>query len=512
MDSIIQFWNKLWGGFEALAPGKKASVIFVFVLTVASIFLLVYLTAQTEYRVLFSNLSQEDAGNIVAKLNEEKISYKLSASGTAISVPSDKIAQLRLELAASGLPQGGGVGFEIFDTKTLGATEFEQQLNYRRALQGELARTINSLDEIQSSRVHIALPKDSLFTDQQKKATASVALRLKPGKTLRPSQIEGIVNLVASSIEGMNPEDVMVVDSRGTTLSTRHSDNKLSKLTAQQIDFQRNMEKDLAARIQTMLENVVGQGKAAVRVTAELDFRVMEKTEESYDPDAQVVRSTQKNSEVENAISAAGAVSDNPKKERIDEIINYEINKVVSKTVMPVGETKKLSIAVLVDGRYKKNENNEEVYEPLPKNEIEALEDLVKKSAGINPQRGDQVVVTNMPFRKAAMEDAETASLKENIETFSPVLKYIGVFALIGFIVLFVLRPLLKSVAESARSAPAMQEAPAGAPTGDYAAHAAEETLRQAQAQREMSDTEVARQLAKADAKQFADILRNWIK
>ena len=179
---------------------------------------------------------------------------------------------------------------------------------------------------------------------------------------------------------------------------------------------------------------------------------------------------------------------------------------------MPVGETKKLSIAVLVDGRYKKNDNNEEVYEPLPKNEIEALEDLVKKSAGIDPQRGDQVVVTNMPFRKAVMEESEPASLKENIETFSPVFKYIGIFALIGFIALFVLRPLLKNVAESARTGPALQRAPAGAPPGDYAAQAAEETLRQAQAQRQMSDTEIARQLAKADAKQFADILRNWIK
>jgi flagellar M-ring protein FliF len=166
-----------------------------------------------------------------------------------------------MEMAAAGLPQGGGVGFEIFDQKTLGATEFEQQLNYRRALQGELARTINGLEEIQSSRVHIALPKESLFTDRQKKPTASVTLRLKPGRTLRPGQIDGIVHLVASSIEGMNPEDVMVVDARGTILSARQNDGKLSKMTAQQIDFQRNMEKDLAGRIQSMLENVVGRAR-----------------------------------------------------------------------------------------------------------------------------------------------------------------------------------------------------------------------------------------------------------
>jgi len=179
---------------------------------------------------------------------------------------------------------------------------------------------------------------------------------------------------------------------------------------------------------------------------------------------------------------------------------------------MPVGETKKLSIAVLVDGRYKKNEKNEEVYEALAKNEIEALEDLVKKSAGINLQRGDQVVVTNMPFRKAGVEEAEPASLKENIETFSPVLKYIGIFALIGFIVIFVLRPLLKSVASGVRPGPVRQSAPAGVAPADYAAQAAVDALRQAEAQRRMSDTEIAKELAKADAKQFADILRNWIK
>ena len=269
---------KLWAGFDSLSPSRKIMVMAVALAAAASIGLMVYLTNQVDYKVLFSNLSAEDAGSIVAKLNEKKIPYKISSSGNAVSVPAEKVSELRLELAAAGLPQGSGVGFEIFDdNKTLGATEFEQQLNYRRALQGELARTINGLDEIQSSRVHIALPKDSLFSDQQKKPTASVTLRLKSGKTIRPAQIEGIVHLVASSIEGMNPEDVMVVDSRGTILSSSQNDSKLSKMTVQQADFQRNTEKELSGRIQSLLENVVGKGKAVVRVTAELDFRVTEK-------------------------------------------------------------------------------------------------------------------------------------------------------------------------------------------------------------------------------------------
>lgn len=514
MDSLIQSLTKFWNGFEALSSGKKISVVLVVAVALASVGLLFYLTTQVEYRVLFSNLSNEDASAIVSKLGEKKIPYQLSSSGGAISVPADKVTELRMELAAAGLPQGGGVGFEIFDNKTLGATEFEQQLNYRRALQGELSRTINGLDEIQSSRVHIALPKDSLFSDQQKKSTASVTLRLKSGKSLRPAQIDGIVHLVASSIEGMNPEDVMVVDARGTILSSRQNENKLSKLTSQQSDYQRNLEKDLASRIQTMLENVVGQGKAAVRVSAELDFRITEKMEETYDPEAQVVRSTQRNSEKENAVSPAGEVSENPKKEKLDEIINYEINKVVSKTVMPVGETKKLSIAVLVDGKYKKNEKNEEVYEALAKQEIESLEDLVRKSAGFNAQRGDQVVVTNLPFRKVAAEEAEAPSLKENIEAFSPVLKYAGIFALMAFIMLFVLRPLLQSVMSAAPVAPPVAQATMSASeaTDEYARRAAQMMGSSGVAEGVMSETELTKEMAKADAKQFADIMRNWIK
>jgi flagellar M-ring protein FliF len=510
---------KLWAGFDSLNSGRKIMVLAVALAAAASIGLMVYLTNQVDYKVLFSNLSAEDAGAIVGKLNEKKIPYKISSSGNAVSVPAEKVSELRLELAAAGLPQGSGVGFEIFDNKTLGATEFEQQLNYRRALQGELARTINGLDEIQSSRVHIALPKDSLFSEQQKRPTASVTLRLKSGKTIRPGQIEGIVHLVASSIEGMNPDDVMVVDSRGTILSASQGDtNKLSKLTASQVDFQRNTEKELSGRIQSLLENVVGKGKAVVRVNAELDFRVTEKTEESYDAESPVMRSVQRNSEKTNAVGKTGTVSENPEKEKLDEVVNYEINKVVNKTVMPVGDTKKLSIAVLVDGTYKKNEKGEEVYQPRAKSEIDSIEDLVRKAAGINAQRGDQVVVTNMPFRKVDADEAESLSLKERVETLMPIFGYIAIAGIIIFILLFIVRPLVTTIMKEA-PVPVQQlpgaQLPIGLPEGEtqteqYARQVAAET--QVSGNRELTEGEIAREMARADSKQFADILRNWIK
>lgn len=510
MDSIFQSLGKLGQGFNALTFGKKMSVLAVLFITAAGIGLMIYFTSQIEYRVLFSNLTAEDAGNIVGKLNENKIPYKISSTGTAISVPSDKVSELRLEMAAAGLPQGSGVGFEIFDSKKLGITEFEQQLNYRRALQGELARTINGLDEIQSCRVHIALPKESLFADQQKKPSASVTLKMKSGRMLRPAQVEGIVHLVASSIEGMSPEDVMVVDSKGAILSGQRNESKLSKLTSSQIDFQRNTEKELAGRIQSMLENVVGKGKAVVRVTAELDFRVMEKTEETYDAEAPVVRSVQRNTEKVAAVGKAGAGAETPEKEKLDEIVNYEINKVINKTVMPVGETKKISIAVLVDGTYKKNEKGELAYQPRTKEEIESIEELVRKSSGFNAQRGDQVVVTNMPFGKEEVEEAEKLSLKESVETFTPLLGYLIIAGAVLFILLFIIRPLIKNVMMAA-PVPVRQLTAAQVQAGILGDSRLDRELT-APPEKPLTDAEAAKEMARADAKQFADVLRNWLK
>ncbi|MCL2670054.1 MAG: flagellar M-ring protein FliF, partial [Syntrophaceae bacterium] len=217
-------FEKLLQTFKDLPVPRKLMLAGVAVIVLVSLSTFVYVTNKEEYRVLFSNLAGEDAASIVTALKDQKIPYQLSSSGDTISVPASRVSELRLEMAAAGHLHGGSVGFEIFDNRVMGATEFEQQLNFRRALQGELSRTINSLDEIQQSRVHIALPRDSLFIGQQKKATASVTVRLKQGKRLRQAQIDGIGRLVASSVEGMNPEDVTIVDSQGNVLSRNSGD------------------------------------------------------------------------------------------------------------------------------------------------------------------------------------------------------------------------------------------------------------------------------------------------
>ena len=510
-------------------PGpRKMTLALVAVMIMASIMTFVYFTNQEDYRVLFSNLTGVDAAAIVTKLKERKIPYQISPSGETISVPSAQVSELRLELAAAGLPQGGGIGFEIFDNKVFGATEFEQQMNYRRALQGELSRTINSLDEIQQSRVHIVLPKESLFIEQQKKPTASVTLKLKTGRKLKESQIDGIGHLVASSVEGLSADEVMIVDSQGNILSKKQGDSKSARLSSSQNEHQRNIEKEMANQIQTMLESVVGKGKAVVRVNAELDFRLMERTEETFDPESPVIRSSQK--QVDKAIGPAppskiGAVAGAGKtessgsgseKEKTEETVNYEINKTISKTVMPTGEIKKISIAVLVDGIYPKNDKGAATYQERPKKELDSFEDLVRKSAGFNAQRGDQVVISSMPFNRPETEEGMAAppSWQEKIAPAIPMIKYAALIIGLLFTFLFIIRPLVRNVITTAHRFEANDQRRIGSGAGVSVSLGGQPPQLALSSLDENPHDEMAlaKQLAGVDSKKFAELLRNWLK
>ncbi|MBW2600135.1 MAG: flagellar M-ring protein FliF, partial [Deltaproteobacteria bacterium] len=494
--------------------------------TLVSIGAFVLFVNQKEYRPLFSNLSTEDAGEIVVVLQEKKIPYKVSSAGNSISVPAEYVSELRLSLAASGLPKGGGVGFEIFDSTNFGVTDFVQQLNYQRALQGELSRTINGLDEIQHSRVHIVIPRKSLFVEEQAKPTASVIIKLKTGRRLRASQVEGIASLVAGSVEGLSPEEVMIVDSGGNILSTAKSGSQLSKRTDSQIEFQRNIETNLANRIQSMLEKVVGKGKVVAKVSAALDFSVVEKTEEVYDPEEPVVRSERRRSEKssapvgggENTVSPTGGQSAKyygTEHEKTDETINYEINRVVSKTVMPVGEMEKLSIAVLVDGVYSKNDKGVEEFQSRSKKEIKNMEDLVKRSVGFDVKRGDQIVVTSIPFKKIELEmgSAEEEGWKSKLHLIVPLIKYfVSLIALI-LTLFFILRPLIKFIMTRDRigDAGAKRLPAAAGGTGIPAGEGVSLEIG-GEMDESLKGVDAVRNLADRDAKKFAELLRNWLK
>ncbi|MBW2568188.1 MAG: flagellar M-ring protein FliF [Deltaproteobacteria bacterium] len=524
MDSVFQFLSQSGKVFKSLSLSKRLSILVVAVITLISIVAFVFFVNQKEYRTLFSNLSTEDAGEIVAVLQEKKIPYKVSSAGDSILIPAEYVSELRLNLAASGLPGGGVVGFEIFDNKNFGVTDFVQNLNYQRALQGELSRTITGLNEIQHSRVHIVIPKKSLFVEKQIKPTASVIIKLKTGRKLLASQVEGIASLVAGSVEGLSSEEVMIVDSGGNILLATRSGSQSSKRTDSQMEFQRSVEKNLADRIQTMLEKVLGEGKVVARVSATLDFRVMEKTEESYDPEEPVVRSVHRRSEKssvpvsegESTVSSTRGLntkSYGTDHEKTDEIVNYEINRVVSKTVMPVGKVEKLSMAVLIDGIYNKNDKGVEEFQPRSKKEIETLESLVKGSVGFDAKRGDQIVVTSIPFRKVELEAgfAEGEGWKTKLYLIVPFIKYFVSLIVFIFVLFFLLRPLIKfimtkDVTEKISAGALPSAGVSQLQSKDISLDLGGETGES------IRGLEVVKNMASQDARSFAELLRNWLR
>ena len=295
LEFLRQFITQIQANFTALPPGKRIAVASIAIGTLLGIVLLVVWSNQIEYQPLYYNMNQEDAGLVVEELKAQKIPYRLTGDGKTVMVPAGRVYDLRLDLASRGMPSGGGVGFEIFDRADLGTTEFVQKLNYQRALQGELSRTINQFAEVEQSRVHITLPEKTLFLEDEQKPTASVVVNLRRKGALREKQVQGIIHLVAGSVEGLQPENITIVDMDGNVLSAGMSgESNFAGLTSSQQEFQNEFESGLEKRVQTMLERVVGKGKAIVRVTASLDFKQEEKTEEIFDPDSAVIRSEQR--------------------------------------------------------------------------------------------------------------------------------------------------------------------------------------------------------------------------
>lgn len=451
-------WNDFVNQIKAWPLKKKISLIAVIALTIALMVGIMLWSERVDYQVLYSNLTQEDAGQVINKLKEMKVPYKVD--GNAIYVPTSKVYELRLELAAEGLPQGGGVGYEIFDKNQLGVTEFVQRLNYIRALQGELSRTIRQLNEVDQARVHIAIPERTIFTERQEKPTASIVLKLKPGRVLSQGQIGGIVHMVSSSIEGLSPEQVTVIDNMGNMLSKPSDGDVVAD--AKQRDYQKSVDKDYETKLASMLEGIVGKGKAIVRTATKIDYSQVEKTEESYDPDTIAMRSVQRNKEnttgaasggIPGALSnqpgqQAGAASSSPNSsQKQSENINYEVSRSVSKIIQPRGEVKSISVAVLVDGTYKK-EKDKQIYQARSETELKKYEELVKAAIGFNKERGDQVIVENVPFETVPEEVEKPDYLRVVLS----VLKYMVPLVLIILIVLFVIKPvidMLKTVPET---------------------------------------------------------------
>lgn len=439
---------------------RKISLLVVAVLSLAVFTIIIIQARIADYRLLYANLADSDASAVIAWLKDQKVPYRLEEGGKAIHIPADKVYEVRLQLAGAGLPQGGSVGFEIFDKQSFGMTDFAQKVNYQRALQGELARTITSLAPVEGARVMLALPEKRLFKDDQQKATSSVIVKLAPGQRLSDNQVQGIIHLVAGSIEGLESENVTVIDSLGRILSRKPLESLTDGMTPGMLEFQQAMERRFEQRAQSLLDKALGPNNSLARVTAELDFSKIEKMEEIYDPTRTVARREQVSEEksgtpsvggvpgVASNLGGSGQAETNVPTSSSTETTNYEISKTVNRIVAPVGTVKSLSVAVLVADRYVAgNEGQQPTHVPRPEKELLSIKNMITSALGLDASRGDKIEVISMPFEgvfsdKEIMETTPTRSLYEYL----PYAKY-GLLILGSVLLYFLLiRPLLKTV------------------------------------------------------------------
>jgi len=358
-----------------------------------------------------------------------------------IYVPSEKLYDTRLSLASEGLPADPVTGYELFDDNKLGMTDFMQRLNKTRALEGELARTISSLNGVSSARVHIVIPKRALFKEDKQETTASIVLNLKGRAGLGRKQVDGIVNLVSNSIEGLTGGNISILDSYGNQINETDDLTSTAGITSSQFDMKSNMENNLQKHTQSFLDKILGYGKSAVRVSVDLNFEKVEKVLEEYDPEKQVLRSEERNESSENTDEGGNASTESS-------ISNYEINKQVSTIVSEVGNIKRLSVAVSVDGIYEKQADEDGksriVYKPRSTEDLNRITSMVKNTLGFTEERGDVIEVVNMQFAKDdQMANLEHGLNRETVDLIKTAVKYGSIFALI-LIALIVFRSLLK--------------------------------------------------------------------
>jgi len=435
---------------------KKQKIVIVasIVVLVAIIsFLIVFNTTSSKtkngYAILFDNLSSKDAALIVQYLDKKQVPYIIPQDGV-IEVPKDVVQKIRLDVAAQGLPKSSKVGFELFDKNSFGITDFEQKVKYLRALEGELGKTIESLDAVDSATVNIAIPKESVFVEKQTPPTASVVIKLKPNMVLTPKQIQGIKYLVAASIPKMKPENVKIIDQYGNLLGENDELTQNNELLKAEITYKKRMEKALEDKIVSILAPVIGgKNKVVAKVNLDIDFSQVKSKSTIYSPD-NVVRSEQTLEEnrigykpktvggVPGAVSNVGPVQGTKSGEVKDKYsksqttTNYEISTTIKDVKEPLAKIKRITAAVVVDGHYKTDKDGKKEFVPLTKIELANIENLVKNTIGFDPKRGDSVSVSSFQFNGSGANNEPTSAVGKVMQTiemylgpFSGVLKYL---------------------------------------------------------------------------------------
>ncbi len=484
MDELL---NTTKNYLKTAPKSKLYMYLFLFIALVGGSIIGLSFLQKENYQTLFAGLSTEDASVVVAKLKELKVPYKLGLGGTSISVPKEKVYDVRLMLAGqNALPGGGGVGFELFDKTNYGMTEFMQNINYKRAIQGELSRTINQMPEVKASRVHIAIPEKTLFTDREKDVTASVFLKLRGNKMLSKEQVAGIVHLVSGSIEGLKTDNVTIVDSFGKILFKAGSAGTAVALSGQQFELQKSVERTVEESVQSMLDRFIPANKSIIRANVELNLRKVEKVEEEFEPNKRVPTSERKSREKvvnrtggtagvpgvasnvpnitnKNANAAARVETTSTgrgsESEREESQTTYEVSKTVKKIVEPFGDIKRMSVAIVLDGKYEKvkgqNGAEELKYSPRSQKELADIKGIVARAVGIDEERGDKIEVLNIPFEAEGFAEEKSlmdaAERKEMIFSGS---KYAFYVLIMGALFFFVIRPLMGFLKSRAEHAP----------------------------------------------------------
>jgi flagellar M-ring protein FliF len=492
-----------------------------------------YLYGQkASYQPLYGSLSTDDAASIAEELAAQDVPFQIQGGGTLILVPAERVYDLRLSLASSGLPKGGGVGFEIFDETDFGTTEFVQKLNYQRALQGELARTIKEFNEVSDARVMIVMAEDSVFIEESKPASASVQLKLR--SNLSKSKVEAVVNLVAASVEDLSTDNVTVVDTDGNVLSKKNDENGKGEIGDSKLEYKLTYENNLARQIQSMLERIVGSGKAIVRVAADMNFDQVDLSEEIYDPETQVARSRQTSVDhqesVESTDSSETAASDvssvdpgtqdgdesKSKKQQTEtmqkqsETINYEISRTVRRTLNPVAEIERLSVAAVIDGTYETDKNGNRTFVPRTDAEIEKFKSVVQLAMGYSSDREDQVSVESFPFD--TMDDMSLEGSAPGADWPALFKRYghlAGYAVLILAAFMFLIKPMMRTVQEVAVQA--QQTALTVRAQGREALPGADIEQRGALPAPEMNERQKAVYLARQDVDKTTDQIRGWL-
>lgn len=489
-----------------------------------------------DYRVLYSNLSDRDGGAIIESLQQMNIPYKFAEGGGALLVASNQVHEARLKLASQGLPKGGNVGFELMENQKFGITQFAEQVNYQRALEGELARSVQSIGAVAAARVHLAIPKPSVFVKEQQKPSASVVLSLQGGRMLDSAQVSAIIHLISSSVPEMSAKNVTVVDQNGTLLSASHDGANGDGMDANQLKYVQQVEQSYIKRIEALLIPLLGANNVRAQVTANIDFSRIEQTAEIYKPNqnpAESVIRSQQSSEAMNGsgldaggipgaltnqppapatapiVAAAGmpggtATGNNANLSNLqkESTVNYEVDRTIRHTVLPVGSIKRLSVAVVVNGNRKVvDAEGKSADKPLSDAEKEQINNLIRDAMGFDQNRGDSLNVQVAAFseNRETVEELPFWKQPDAIELAKDLFKYLAIAAVVFFVVFRIIKPAFHTLLTPLSS------------TGEFAATQDTEATYTPSAPSYEQSLQTAKQIAQQEPKIVAGVIKEWV-